>query len=525
MLHSRLLGHLLGLRYRLLWAQTRSRNGRIALFISAYLFGMMVFALLAFGGFGAALAGVKSGHAELVARIVLAAFFFNGLTASVILGFGMDSVFSGAALRRYPLSALDRLVARQLTAFFEPLWMIVLALYLGLAFGFYALGVCGFWLGLTAALFLIVVNYLLARVLLNLVERLMNTRWGAAVMLGVILCFSLLPGLLAPRLLHHRELLAPVEWVMQFTPPFTAAHAISGATAGAAALDLLALALWSAALLAAIFWFEHRPPTVRTVVRAKAQWDSAYDRIAAHFGPVYAPLAGKMLRYFMRSNRVRYNYVLAVPLMAFLTYSQSRRGGEAAVFAVALSAFALVGFIGTAVLAVNQFGYDGGGFRRWFLLPVAPETVFRASSLTTLAVSGSLLPPAFLLWFAVAPVHTTPVMAVMLMSSGVGGLLLFNALGLWTTLYSPRRSSFAQTFGNNLSMGGNILTIGGVMVFVLLPLLLRGAGRQELLLTHWWAFPLFLALAGGFYCFTLQAGAARFRTRRERLMAILEGRE
>ncbi|MBZ5586448.1 MAG: hypothetical protein LAQ30_30530, partial [Acidobacteriia bacterium] len=32
-----LIGHLIGLRYKLLWAKTRSRNGKIALFMTGYL--------------------------------------------------------------------------------------------------------------------------------------------------------------------------------------------------------------------------------------------------------------------------------------------------------------------------------------------------------------------------------------------------------------------------------------------------------------------------------------------------------
>ena len=54
-----LIGNLVRLRYKLLWAKTRSRNGRIALFMAGYLLLVMLIALLASGGFGAALvAGV-----------------------------------------------------------------------------------------------------------------------------------------------------------------------------------------------------------------------------------------------------------------------------------------------------------------------------------------------------------------------------------------------------------------------------------------------------------------------------------
>ena len=187
MLDTPLLGHLLRLRYRLLWAQVRTRSGKVALFVTAYIFVALIIALLAMGGMGAALAAVRAQETELVARLVLTGFFGNALVAAVVMGFGMDAVFSDSVLRRYPLRALQRLAARQLIAFAEPLWMIVLALDLGLAAGFYALGGSSFWLNATAALLLCGANYLLARVLLNTVERIMNTRAGSFVMLIVIL--------------------------------------------------------------------------------------------------------------------------------------------------------------------------------------------------------------------------------------------------------------------------------------------------------------------------------------------------
>jgi hypothetical protein len=524
MLHSRSLVHLLALRYRLLWAQTRTRNGRIAVFITLYLFGVMVFALLAMGGLGAALVAVRAGRAEMVARIVLGGFFFNALMASAILGFGMNSVFSEAVLRRFPLSPLDRLVARQLTAIVEPMWVIVLGLYLGLAVGFYGTGVSGLWIGVLAAVALLVANYLLARVLLNLVERLMNSRGGTAVMMVFILSVSFLPSLLLPKLIRNQVFQDAAARVLRFTPPFAAAHVMAGAPGGTAVLDVALILAWSAVLLAVVFWFERTPPAIRAEARGKAEWNSAYDRVAACLGPTYGPIAGKMLRYFLRSNKVRYNYAMAVPLMVFLTYTQSRRGGELSMFVMALSAFALVGFVGTASMAVNQFGYDGGGFRRWFLLPLMPEHVFRASSLVTLLLGGSLLPPCYLLWFAVAPVHTTPARFVMLLSSGLGGLLLFNALALWTSLYTPRRCEFTHTFGNDLSAGGNVLLIGGFVPLLIAPAVLRATHRQQVLLDYWWAFPLFLAAAALFYRYMVSSGAARFAARRERLLAIMEGR-
>ena len=49
------------LRYKLLWAKTRSRNGRIALFLAGYLLLVALIALLTSGGVGAAIFAIRSG--------------------------------------------------------------------------------------------------------------------------------------------------------------------------------------------------------------------------------------------------------------------------------------------------------------------------------------------------------------------------------------------------------------------------------------------------------------------------------
>jgi hypothetical protein len=80
-----LIGHLVRLRYRLLWAKTRSRNGRIALFMACYLLLVLLIALFASGGFGAALVAVRTGKAELVAQAVLSSLYVQGVVAEAKL--------------------------------------------------------------------------------------------------------------------------------------------------------------------------------------------------------------------------------------------------------------------------------------------------------------------------------------------------------------------------------------------------------------------------------------------------------
>ena len=43
-MNTTLMGHLIGLRYKLMWAKTRSRNGKIALFFAGYIVLILVVA-------------------------------------------------------------------------------------------------------------------------------------------------------------------------------------------------------------------------------------------------------------------------------------------------------------------------------------------------------------------------------------------------------------------------------------------------------------------------------------------------
>src|ERR1017187_7332118 len=80
-------------------------------------------------------------------------------------------------------------------------------------------------------------------------------------------------------------------------------------------------------------------------------------RAAAAFWPscvltmAFSPLIGRTLRYYVRSNKVRFNYIAAIPLLGFLTFRNPTSGGPLHYFVRALGAFAVAGFLGTAVMS------------------------------------------------------------------------------------------------------------------------------------------------------------------------------
>jgi len=523
-----LIGHLVRLRYKLLWAKTRSRNGRIALFMVCYLLLVVLVALFVSGGFAAALVAVRTGKAELVAQAVLSGLYVEAVVAAVILGFGVNAIFSEAQLRRYPLKAQERRVARHLIGILDPFWFLILALELGLVVGLYVSSDASFWLGLIAVLLLLISNYLLARVVALLVERLMQRKSGGAVLLSALVCLGFLPALLRPVLQGHRGAIVALLHVLSYTPPFAAAATMTR-TDLAAFSGLLLQVWWLLGLAAALVALERRPPPRPRAAQTTAiSWDTPYDRLAAFFGPRLGPLMAHWLRFYMRNNRFRTIYALALPIAAMLIFAMGRGMGRRSLagspFAAALTAFAVLGCMGTAQFSVNQFGYVAGGFRRFFLLPVQPAAVLRAGSYTFMLMSSLLILVGTLLFVLFSPFPFDARMLIMLVGAAVASLFVFLGLGLWTTLFGPRCCDYYNNFGNDLSAAGNTVVIGGMLALILGPRLIARTWPAALAPDKWWvAIPVVL-LAAVFYFSSLERAGAMLLARREKLLAIVEGR-
>jgi hypothetical protein len=299
-----------------------------------------------------------------------------------------------------------------------------------------------------------------------------------------------------------------------------AAAAITKSSLGA----LAELTLWGAALAGGIALFERLPETPKRSARAKVVWDGPCDRIGRLFGAEQGPLVTKVLRYYLRDTRVRLNLLTAGPGLVMVFFAQAAHHGLESKFPLALGFMAIAGFAAAFSMSTNVFGYDAEGFRRYLLLPVSPVKVMRATAIVPLALGA--LPILFLLaaWVMFAPLHTDGRMLLMLLSSGIGGLLLLTALATWTTLLSPRKTEFASNFGNNMSRGANILVIGTFLVCFVGSALLADRFSFAAVVARWWTAPLFALFGAAVLWLTLGAAPKVFEARRERLLAVLEGR-
>jgi hypothetical protein len=524
------IGDLVRLRYKLMWAKTRSRNGKIALFVIGYLLFAVVAALVALGGVGAGIVAIRTGKAETMAQAVLSGLFINAVMATVLLGFGMNAVFSEAELLRYPLRQRERFVARHFLGIVDPFWILVLIVELGLVFGMYVWGADSLGYGTAAALLLFVCGYLTARVIGAWLDGLMATRSGSGVVLLLILSISVLPGLMPTVLEKNPAAGKQVLAALRFTPPFGAAAAMTH-TGGTAFAGLGLIVLWSAGLALLLAWLERRPAprqqAVRPTVAGKADF---FDRLGGLFPPDVATLVSYWLRIFVRNKRFRIFYLFSLPMAAFLTWNIGQLPkGHGDLFVAALGTLPLVTFLGPSRIAVNLYGYTGGAFRRFFLFPTDPAASLRAGSYASVLLGGAILVPAAIAWaiFAcsafpgAAPRPLDFGVIVIPAINGVTALFLFNSAGLWTTLFGARRGKYEQSLGNDMSLLGNIVVIGSVLICIGAPQLLRRV--VPAMISGWWPL-LPAALAIAVYMASLRAAGTVFPGRREWLLAVVEGK-
>jgi hypothetical protein len=511
---------LLRLRYRLLWAQARTRQGKVVIFVLGYLLALCLFGLLALGGIAAALAAVKLGRAEKVATLALTAVFLYAVIASVVLGAGVNDAFSDQALRRYPMSNRQRLVARHVATLLEPTWLFVLGIEIGLAFGFRMAVANSIALALAAAVLLVLINYLAARIVVGIGERVLATRAGTLV---VMIAIGLLPIVIiavwkpvAAAIERGPWLLRSGRALLALLPPGAAATALTTPASLAVVRSLIVLAAWGGVLALALAALERRPVRAHRTARADVRWNNWYDRVAALFGPELAPLTGKTLRYYVRSPQVRYNLPIIVFMlvqMPLTTHFQPH--------AVALAGMMVLG-LSTGALSLNVFGFDGAGFRRYWLLPISARTILLANALVAL-LPGALLLPVLLVTLPVV-VHSLaePRMLALLAASGITGVFVFQGIGLWTSVLSPQAIPFYAVWGNRLSFGANSAIAGGILTFFALTWRLSRLPR-ETLLAHWeLALPV-VALAALFYALSVSVASKMLAARRERLISTIEG--
>ncbi len=511
------------LRYRLIWAQARRSNGGVLLLLSLYLLGGSVALLAAFSGLGAAIVDNDLDQSGRVARGLLAILFINGIGLSLMFGVGTRDAFSEESLRRYPLMASERFIISKIIGLLDPIWAIMAVGAMGLAIGFSWFGKGAIFVGLPAAALFVGASFLATVCLLSIIGHILRSR-VASTALGIIVLLLVSFGPLAMSLLAVSggdRMWKLVGQILRLTPPGAAGSMMAAdswqATLGGAAL----LVIWITGLAWILRKLESLPPVTETGASGGISWDDFYDQIAGLFGRNYAPLVSKSLRYHLRCNLVRFS-LMTSPMLALLGKFMDRGLGEGRGIVITLALFFIISSAISVSMMLNLFGYDGAGIRRYAILPAKFATALRAGSLASLLLRMVVALAAVALWVVFAQKHFDARMLLMTLGIVLAGLFLFNALGLWTSVLSPKSANFDAIWNNRLSFGANVVLVCGFAPYLIVMTISR-ALDPAVLLRFWWAPLSLLILFAGFYLFSMKMIEPVLNWRREKLINLIAG--
>ena len=523
---------LVGLRYRLIWAQARSSQGMISALLALYLLGILGALLFAFGGVGAAMAAIILGQGESISRWMLTSLYANGFGLSLLFGFGARAAFTDLALRRFPLGAGQRFLVRHGIGIFDPVWTLLVCGALGLALGMFWLKAGSLLPGVIAAVLFIFASYLTTAALLSIVNRLMLTRQGTAILWGgALTIFSIGPILISsldPTL--TRRIWGMVDAVLRWLPPGLAAGMMVGPLRLAMLGQALVLLGWIAGLAAFLGWLERRPVRLdeggADLSPNALMVPDMITQVSRFFAPVgdhYVPLIDKSLRYHLRCNLIRYSLITS-PLLVVVVRFLDLRGPKGGFLFNSAQIFYIMSCSTAAGMMLNLLGFDGAGVRRYAVMPAPLGDALRAGSLASMLLRLGGLLMAFLFWLAIywrEPKSWR--MMALLLGIGLTGTVLFNAIGLWVSIFSAKAVDFDSMWNNRLSLGANVVVIVGVLLpfFLGMPLLERyGSGS----LTRFWWTPWVAFLLGlTFYLFSFFNLDPALKLKSERLIRRISG--
>lgn len=495
------------LRYQLAWAHARTTNGKIALAVAMQFVLLSLFLFFSLVGIRAAIAGVRMGRSEEIARWILTGLFINSVVIGAVIGAGPREAFSATALRRYPIGAVTSFVLSHLTGLFDPIWPLLLALVLGLAYGFSPTGSEAVLIGVPTSFLFVITAYLTTVALLSIIDRLLSHRTGM-----LIFGLALLSLMLYPMLIGSLDAgrVQKLDGWLKLAPPGLAASLVAGSVHSqslfANVQGLIGWCLMLMFLLLAIS--DRRQPSVSSPASASIVASHLYNLISKLFGGYYAPLVSKSLQDFLRCNFVRLGLIAGVVSVAGFNYMFVTASEIGPALSIMLSYSFITTFVATGQITINLFGSEGAGIKRYPILPVQLEAALRAASYTSLILGGAVLSLALAVWILIASIPMSIALILSMIFSGVAGLFYMNALGLLTTVYSPARWNPQRVIGNKLSVGGYVVMISSLLLFMLSLPMLDDRLSLEIVEKYWWA-PLLLSIA----CFTFYFTSLRFTTR------------
>ena len=456
---------LIKLRYLLLWAQTRTSVGRSFLLVIFILIGSVLVLFLNHGGFSVVFIAIKLGKGYEIVRLIFSGMFAGGIVAAVIQGQYLQAGFSENSLRYYPLSKLSRFVVRHLLGLLEPIWIFYSSIVLGIAVSYAFLDQNVRPVSIPAGILFILVSYFSATFVVSLIDLILKSKNGFVVLLAVVFFGISFFGTLASRHFSVESVHRLLNYsIVQYSPGELVAHAMSDQFILSNILHFIFLLAWLISLTVVISRIESSERTDYSKPNC-IQWNNGYDQIVSLYKSDNWPLLGKSLRYHLRCNRVRYNLLITPPFILFIILGRQDYSDHSLMFFVII--FSLIGCMSVNSIILNHFGYDRLGVIRYLIIPKPLISPLLVSSCVSLLLGSLIILITLTLLLVLSGVPFQSYLALLMLYSGIAGLFFFSALGLWVSIYFPRSLSFQTLVGNHLSLGGNIVAVGGLFVIML----------------------------------------------------------
>lgn len=511
---SNQLASLLKMRTTLIWAQVR--GNRYGAFLLALV--LLGFAYVAYGslftGVGVVLADLRlqAGQKLIGSALTFAYFFAVGM--QIVLGRGSHALLTDRVLRAYPMSYGQRAIARELCWFFDPVWLAVGLFLIGISFGAGSMGIARIWLAVPGSILLLICMRETVHMAHRLMESLLSSARGTSFLAGAGLL------VLSAGMLSTVYRLPVLPWIGGFPmlPPGAAAVLLSNAELKESIASLLVLGCWIGALFhlsrvieGAAFRGGSRTAAGPNWIGRLLLWRSG--------SPEWA-MAFRSLAYNLRNARVRLSLALAPTALFGVAIWTARRSDGLPLRVCLVGTFSAVGFCATRALALNQFGYDGPGLLRHWLLPVPLRSVIRAAALVSLALSIAMTIPALVVAAVLdRSLLTDPARITVLALSSMAGSFLFQAAGLFTSVLSPRTAEFRQMFGNDMTLAGNAVMYASMLLSFGMPLGLSQSERTAHLLDNGPAFLVLAIVCGVVYLCSLKTAGVLWERRWRQIAA------
>ena len=497
---------LVHLKYLLLWARYRSyQYAPVVIILATLLTVWMLFS----AGMGGMVAGLLTGrtadiHSPL--STIFAITYCLGVAASVFLWTGIDPVFSDIALRHFPLSRTFRFTVRRAVSAMDLAALLPALFVTAMVGGLILQSRINTGTALVGLLLYLMSMYLSSAAAVAIVTAILSSAARRAIV-GLLLC--LIAATLPMFIIDHTWAtgLAHVGGLFQCFPPFVAVSLIVETHLNGIALGLLIM--WIVVLGLVVEMLEGvelgRSGNTRSITEAQLH------RTYRALGTGRRVLEWRSLRYYFRSNRVRYGVVGWIAMMAFLrsSFGHASPGCGLAVLAVVFT----TPLVTLGQYAINSMGYDGAGLGRLLLSPVSHKDILRANSWPPLLLGFCTAGLIAALFFLGQPTHDFRI-AFLFASCGAAGSLFANSLFTISSVYFCTPAMYDRVLGGDTAPGARFIMAVGSLPLVA-SLALKEFAPASLILRFWWVALLLVALCWVLHSRSHALALARFTKQNE----------